>query len=191
LRSFAIVAPILLGSLACPVQAAPIPWMDSSMGLLQGELTARFGPGQRPRVQRGLAQVARFWRPRDGGAGEFETFVRTQFAGEPRTLDALFQRTQSAMADLDARLQGIRRALQAGSPGPPLPVDALLAGFDPGAHVAEDCFTAKLAFAVLLNFPLASPQEQARDGGSWTVRQWAEVRLAERFARRAPAASAE
>lgn len=191
MRSLAIVAPILLGSLACPVQAAPIPWMDSSMGLLQGELTARFGPGQRPRIQRGLAQAARFWRPRDGGAGEFESFVRAQFAGEPSTRDALFQRLESAMAELDAHLRAIRRTLRAGSPGSPLPVDALLAAFDPGTHVAEDGFNSKVAFAVLLNFPLASPLEQARDGGSWTARQWAEVRLAERFAQRAPAASAE
>ena len=191
MRSLALAAALTLpGSLLSPAQAAPVPWMDSSMGLLQGELTARFGPAQRPRIQRGLAQAARFWRLRDGGAGEFESFVRAQFAGEPRALDDLFRRMTSAMAGLDAHLLALRRELGA-APGPALPVDALLAGFDPGAQMAEECFRAKVAFAVLLNFPLASAQEQLRDGPSWTARQWAEVRLAERFSRRAPAGSAE
>lgn len=183
-RSAIATALILPASLICPARAASVPWMDSSMGLLQGELTARFGPGQRLRVRRGLAQVARFWQIRDGGAGEFESFVRAQFAGEPEALDALFRRAQAAMASLDAHLLEIRQDF---SGAPKLPIDALLAGLDPGTHLAEDCFRAKVAFAVLLNFPLPSPQERLRDGPSWTARQWAEVRLAERFSRRAPA----
>jgi len=188
-KSAIATALILLASPLCPVRAASVPWMDSSMGLLQGELTARYGPGQRLRVRRGLAQVARFWQLRDGGAGEFESFVRAQFAGQPEALDALFRRLDTVMASLDAHLGEIRRDFS-GAPKP-LPVDTLLAGLDPGTHLAEDCFRAKVAFAVLLNFPLPSPQERLRDGPAWSPRQWAEVRLAERFASRAPAGSGE
>jgi hypothetical protein len=154
LRSLAITALVLLGGLLFPLRASG-PWMDSSMGLLQAELTARFGPGQRPRIQRGLAQVARYWQPRDGGAGAFEAFVRDRFAGAPAALDALLARLEGAAA----------------GPGP--------SAWDPSGG--------RLAFTVLLNFPLASPQERIRDGGAWTARQWAEARLAEPFAARVPA----
>jgi len=184
LRSFASVL-ILLGILLLPVQGGTVPWLDSSMGLLQGELTARYGPLQRLRVQRGLAQTARFWRAGDGGAGEFEAFVRDHFA-EPAARDALFERMARVMASLDIHLAEIARDARSG-PRPAPALDAILAGYAPGAHVVEDFFTDKAAFAVLLNFPLTTLEERLRDGASWTPRQWAEVWLAERFARRVPA----
>ncbi|MDR3673411.1 MAG: hypothetical protein P4L36_21370 [Holophaga sp.] len=183
MKSLAIVTLVLLGACLLPLRAFPGSWRDSSMGLLQGELTARFGPGQRPRIQRGLAQVARYWQDRDGGAGEFEAFVRAQFAGTPKDLDSLFERLQGAMAPLDG--PGGREPREPREPT--LPVDVLLTGFNPAAHGVEDCFNHKVAFAVVLNFPLATLEERIRDGARWSGRQWAEVRLAERFARRAPA----
>jgi hypothetical protein len=70
--------------------------------------------------------------------------------------------------------------------GPPLPIDPLLAAFDPSAHVLEDSFACKLAFAALLNFPLTTLEQRIRDGGRFTRREWAEVRLAGRFDRRVP-----
>ena len=169
---------------APPLPARTGPWLDSSMGMLQGELTARFGPGQKPRVQRGLAQVARFWQPRDGGADVFEAFVRDQFAGEPQALDRLYERLGPVLASLEEpRPEDFRRR----DPGAPLPIDRILDGFDPGAHRSEDCFGNKLAFAVLLNFPLTTLDERLREGAGWTARQWAEARLAEPFAVRIPA----
>ncbi|MFZ1131662.1 MAG: hypothetical protein WAN38_12885, partial [Terriglobales bacterium] len=39
---------------------------------------------------------------------------------------------------------------------------------------------------VLLNFPLATLDECLKDGGAWSRRQWAEVRLAQRFGKRIP-----
>jgi hypothetical protein len=40
---------------------------------------------------------------------------------------------------------------------------------------------------VLLNFPLATLDECLKDGGAWSRRQWAEVRLTQRFGKRIPA----
>ena len=36
--------------------------------------------------------------------------------------------------------------------GPIYPFDEILAGYDPSAHIIDDFFQNKLAFAVLLNF---------------------------------------
>jgi hypothetical protein len=71
--------------------------------------------------------------------------------------------------------------------GPIQPYDELFAGFDPAAHVTEDMFTNKLAFVVLLNFPMTTLEQRLAEGGKWSRRQWAEARLAQRFAKRIPA----
>jgi hypothetical protein len=159
------------------------------MGLLQGELSARYGPEQRPRIQRGLAQTARFWQDQDGGAAEYEDFVRTYLVPDPAALEALQGRLESALETLEGRQQEIRREFRRRLEqdlGPLLPVDSLLAGYDPGAHMAEDLFQDKLAFAALLNFPLTTLEERRRDGAAWDRVQWAQVWLADRFALRAP-----
>jgi hypothetical protein len=71
--------------------------------------------------------------------------------------------------------------------GPVEPLDEIFAGYDPSAHVIDDFFQNKLAFVVLLNFPLTTLQERLQNGPSWTRRQWAEVRLGQMFSKRVPA----
>jgi len=191
-RSLGPTAALILLAAAGPALAQPLPWAASSMGLLQAELTARFGLDQRIRIQRGLAQTARFWQSGDGGAGAFETFVREQFAGTPAALDALSTRLEPVLAAQAEQLEDLRGRF--GDPGaagwePRLPVDPVLAGAAPGAHVAEDGFDGKLAFVILLNFPLTGLEERVVNGEDWTARQWAEAWLAAPFARRAPAAA--
>src|SRR5437762_880956 len=71
--------------------------------------------------------------------------------------------------------------------GPILPFDEIIGGYDPSAHVIDDFFQNKLAFVVLLNFPLTTLEERLKNGASWSRRQWAEVRLAQVFSKRIPA----
>jgi hypothetical protein len=51
----------------------------------------------------------------------------------------------------------------------------------------DDLFDGKAAFVVLANFPLTTLDERLARGEAWSRREWAEVRLANRFARRVPA----
>src|SRR5947208_4856676 len=60
--------------------------------------------------------------------------------------------------------------------GPVLPFDEMFGGYDPSAHIIDDFFQNKLAFVVLLNFPLTTLDERLKEGPNWTRRQWAEVR---------------
>jgi len=172
----------------CRSQEPPVAWLPSSMGMLQAELTARFGLGQRIRIQRGLAQTARFWRAGDGGADVFESFVRAQFTGTPAAQEALRERLEPVLAGLEAPSWAPGRG-----PGSPWaaasPVDPVLAAWAPRAGLAEQAFAAKPAFAILLNFPLTSLEEREQHGESWSAGQWAEAWLAEPFRRRAPAAA--
>ena len=170
--------------------AAEPPWMKDSAAKLERELSGNYGEAARPRLQRGLKQVAEFWRAEDGDAAGFEAFVRESFAGDPKTLDALFARMEFAMESLDGHMLEINRDFRKQSDldiGPIYFFDETLAGYDPSAHVADDFFENKLAFAVLLNFPVTGLSQRLAEGEKWSRRQWAETRLAERFSKRVPA----
>jgi hypothetical protein len=174
-----------------PTQATVSPsWMNDSTTKLEKELTAKYSAQQKERLDLGLHQVAEFWRTDDGDAATFEDFVRTNFAGDQATLDTMFNRFQSMFEQLDGHMHEITREFNQQSDldlGPVLPFDETFAGYDPSAHVLDDFFNNKLAFTVLLNFPLTTLDQRLKDGPNWTRRQWAEVRLAQRFDKRIPA----
>jgi hypothetical protein len=166
------------------------PELKSSMEKLESELVAKYGEAQRARLRRGMSQVANFWRADDGDAAAFEEFVRTQFAGDQATLDTMFARFQSNLEQLDGHMGEIGREFRQQSDldlGPILGFDDLFAAYDPAAHLNDDFFKNKLAFVVLLNFPLTTLEQKLAEGDKWTRRQWAEARLAQRFSKRVPA----
>jgi hypothetical protein len=170
---------------------APQPtWIKDSAAKVERELVAKYGERQKARVQRGLHQVAEFWRAEDGDASAFEEFARTGFAGDQATLDTMFNRYERLLEQLDGHMHEINREFRQQLDldlGPVLPFDEMFGGYDPSAHVLDDFFQNKLAFAVLLNFPLATLEQRLQDGAAWNRRQWAEVRLAQRFSKRIPA----
>jgi hypothetical protein len=165
-------------------------WIEDSAHKMERELTAKYGEPQRARIQRGLRQVREFWRLEDGEAAAFEDFVRTNFAGDQATLDVLFDRFQHNLEQLAGHMHEIAREFRNQldlDRGPVRSFDEIFGGYDPAAHVIDDFFQNKLAFVVLLNFPLTTLQERLQTGAAWTRRQWAEVRLAQIFSKRIPA----
>ena len=171
-------------------QSSTLPPIGDSSAKLEQELVAKYGVEQRVRVRRGLQQVAAFWISRDGSEEEFESFVRANFAGDPQTLGVMFNRFETLLEKLDGHMQEIGREFRAQADldiGPILPFDEVFAAYDPSAHVADDFFGNKLAFTVLLNFPLTTLEQRLTEGERWSRRQWAEARLAERFSKRVPA----
>lgn len=165
-------------------------FMNESVARLEKELTEKYGEAQRVRIERGLKQAGGFWTAGDGDRAAFEEFARANFAGDRAALDTLFERSERLFEQLDGHMLEIAREFRAQTDldlGPIAPFDEIFAGYDPSAHATDDFFQNKLAFAVLLNFPLTTLDERLRDGASWTRRQWAEARLAQRFSRRVPA----
>jgi hypothetical protein len=138
-----------------------------------------------------MEQVVAFWRAADGDRSVFESFVRTHFAGDAATLDMMFERYEYLLEQLSGHMVEILLALRRQADldiGPLLPFDQIFAGYSPGAHINDDFFANKLAFVVLLNFPLTTLEQRVAEGESWTRRSWAEARLAQSFSRRIPAA---
>jgi len=179
-----LLAALALMTIATTLSAAPLP-----TGPLRDELVARYGEAQRPRIERGVRQVADFWRDEDGDAAAFSDFVRNYFAGDQTTLDALFKRLELALESVDGHMNEISRDWKWQSDldlGTVYPFDEVMAGWDPSAHVNDDLFANKMAFAVLLNFPLTTLEQRLTEGETWSRRQWAEAKLALRFSRRVP-----
>lgn len=189
---------LLLTALAVPHAAAQIPpgagsarleLAPASQRLLKA-LVAQHGEGQRTRIERGLKQVYSFWRAEDGDAQAFEAFVKKQFVADHKALDALFQRMEFSLESYFGHTLEVGRDFRWHTDldlGPVLPVDEILSGYDAGAHFIDDAFANKLAFVVLLNFPMSSLEERLKDGDTWTRRQWAEARLVDVFDKRIPA----
>ncbi len=188
-----IIISLLLSSALFAQESTSIvnnPQMKNSLSKLERELVTRHGEKQRERIELGLHQVASFWRPADGEVNAFEEFVRANFAGDQAALDTMFNRYEHLLEQLDGHMLEIGRAFRTQADldlGPMLPFDEVFSGYDPSAHVSDDFFQNKLAFTVLLNFPLTTLQQRLTDGERWTRRQWAEVRLAQRFSKRIPA----
>ncbi len=128
--------------------------------------------------------------PSDGDAKAFEDFVRANFADEQPEQDALFGRLETAFESLDGYMVEINRDFRMPTDldrGTVYPIDETLAGYDPSAHVSDDFFGNKVAFIVLLNYPLTTLEQRLTEGETWSRRQWAEARLGQRFSKRIPA----
>ncbi|MFO0724176.1 MAG: hypothetical protein U1E65_10365 [Myxococcota bacterium] len=154
---------------------------------LEKELVQKYGAPQEARIKRGLRQAASLWQATDG---DFAAFAKESFIGDPKVLDSTFTRLEAMFEQLDGTLNEIGRELRRPTDldvGPLLPVDSMFAGFDVGAHLTADLFQNKIAFVVLLNFPLTDLAERIQNADKYSRREWAEIRLAQRFGSRVPA----
>jgi hypothetical protein len=164
--------------------------LERAADRLEAALVAEQGEAVRPRLRRGLDQVRAFWRPEDGDAAGFEDFVRTHFAADEARRDAMFHRLESTFEQLGGLMLEAVRQLRMHTDverGEILPFDRLLAAYNPAAHTSSDLFQNKIAFVVLLNFPLTTLNERLAGAEDWSRREWAEARLAQGFGRRLPA----
>ena len=184
LTSLMVVSPMM-------GQTTPgVPGLPEAVTSLTKELVARYGETQRPRIERGLRQAADLWRGEDGDTASFADVMRTHFVGTNAGLDTMFNRLEFLFEQLNGHMGEIGREFRAQSDldeGPIMPFDEILAGYDPSAHVIDDFFNNKIAFAILVNFPLTSLQERLANGDAWTRREWAAARLTRPFAARIPA----
>lgn len=173
-------------NLICAVLATAL-GQSTDLKAIKSELVKTHGVAQRARIDRGIDQVAALWRSDDG---DLAAFVREQFIADPAQLDLALQRFENNLEQIDGHLLEISREVRRPTDldlGPPLKVDELFAAWEPGSHFSDDMFERKLAFVVLLNWPLTTLEQRTRDGAKWSRQQWAAARLVGRFDRRVPA----
>lgn len=153
-------------------------------------LKARHGEAESARIERGVDQVARYWRTEDGDAAQFGAFVTSEFVAKGEAKDGLFNRFESMNESVGGYFTSMIRDLRRGvdlDVGPVTSLDRRLAAWSPASHVSDDMFGNKLAFVALLNFPLSTLEQRMAEGLGWSRREWAETRLAGQFQTRVPA----
>ena len=165
-------------------------WISSSSEEMIKELIIKYGNGQSTRIQTGVHQVTDYWREDDGDRDVFESFVRNNFVADQKILDVMFNRFQEHLEILNGHMDRIVLNFREQADldrGKIYSFDEIFAAYAPMAHLTDDFFRNKLAFIVLLNFPLTTLEERSTAGMTWTRRQWAETRLASYFNKRLPA----
>lgn len=153
-------------------------------------LVKTHGETARPRIEKGVTQAASFWIEKDGSAKDFEDFCIRYFAGSEAELGKTFDQLSVNFEVLFGHLNKISLDLKRpvhleGSVLTPL--DELFGGYDPSAHLTDDFFNNKIAFAVILNFPSYSLKEKTELAPGWSRRQWAYARMGDIFTSRVPA----
>jgi len=164
--------------------------LASSVVEAKEALLATHGETEAARIERGVDQVARLWRPGDGNGEAFVRFVEAEFVPQGPELEATFLRFEFATERIGGYFTSLVRDLRRGVDleiGPLLPLDRRLAAFDPAAHLSDDLFASKIAFVALLNFPLTTLEERMSLGEGWSREEWAAARLTEQFSSRVPA----
>lgn len=164
-------------------------FLKSSVQKVQKDLIEKYGVAHQKKIEQGVAQVANYWNKDDGDSIAFERFVLEHYVADESQREYLFSRMQYSIEQLYGHFLEVSRTFSWQSDldlGALLPVDDLMSTYDPFSHIVSDLFSNKIAFSVLLNFPLATLEEKTAIGPTWTRRHWAEVRLAEFFSRRIP-----
>lgn len=165
--------------------------------ILQETTTAmieKFGTDASERIEIGVRQVADRWKTTDGSHQEFQNFCLENFSTDRSELEAISHRFQKNLESLYGNLHRISRDFKwvlDVDCGKVLPVDYLWANYSPFAHTSDDLFKTRLAFVVLLNFPLESLAKKNDQGMGWSRQKWADVRLVEEFQSRVPAEVAQ
>jgi len=185
---------ILLSGLLCLVAhaAQEIPQTMKPVivdGTMQ-QLIERHGETQSSRSRIGVVQVARNWWPEDGDAEAFMRFCTESFISDDQELQAVFERTQRVLEQVDGHLLEVQREILTPlqlDMGPVRAVDRLFGTVDLAAHVNEDLYGSKVAFLLLLNFPVDTLADRLQHGAGWDRQRWAQSRMMDRFAQRVPA----
>ena len=158
------------------------------------QLVNHFGETHRSRIEQGVNQVLPYWTPADGTAEELTTFCQQHFITDTEKLNQTFFRLDQAFEQIFGHFAELNRALKWHldvDTGEILPIDYVIGEFSPGAHASEDLFKTKVAFVVLLNFPIHSLEERLSAGSEWTREQWAQDRLVKFFMARIPGSVAQ
>ncbi|RME21836.1 MAG: hypothetical protein D6806_13940, partial [Deltaproteobacteria bacterium] len=162
---------------------------ESTKMAVIGQLYAKYGGGEKQRIELGVEQAARLWRKADGDEKAFLRFCLEHFTPSEK-LPALLERFRNKLEKLGGHFNQITLALRREldeDTGPLLPVDQMFAAYDPSAHLIEDWFANRLAFVVLLNFPATPLEKMLERASGWSTERWAMQRLAQRFLHRVPA----
>ena len=154
------------------------------------KLIGKYGENKRFRIERGVRQCASLWRDTDGNAEEFAGFCEKNFIADEKELDIFFDKIQTNYEIIQGYLGKMN--LELNQPvqltGYELrDIDLMFGAWNPWAHLEDDFYANKIAFAIALNFPHYSLSEKMQEAPEWSRKDWAYARAGDLFTSRVPA----
>jgi hypothetical protein len=152
---------------------------EGTISKVVAELKASAAADQHDRIEKGVRQAASFWQSGDGNVADFMSLCQTYSAKDVKEREAIFFRFETNLELLFGSYNkmsvGLKIPLHVDE-GEILAVDRIFGGYSPGAHLSDDFFANKLAFATILNFPFYSLKEKTQlgvgicaDGGCFQI----------------------
>ena len=139
---------------------------------------------------KGVGQVAFFWQDKDGTEAEFIEFCKSNALNKSEEFDLSFQKISEYLEVLRGHYNKMSLDLKQTlhlDKGEIMPIDMMFGSYDPSSHFTEDLFENKIAFFVLLNFPLHPLEAKIAKGEFRNRKQWAAARMGDIFTSRVPA----
>jgi hypothetical protein len=140
--------------------------------------------------EKGIRHAASLWRAQDGTSQDFVLFVKNNFVADQAKRKLLFRKISNYLESLAGNLNEITLDLRKNldeATGEIGEIDRMFGNYSAGAHLSDDFYSNKIAFAVALNFPYYTLAEKEKLGPGWTREEWAMARLGDQFVSRVPA----
>lgn len=141
-------------------------------------------------LEKGLKHAASLWRAEDGSTQDFLAFVKASYISDPAKRSAVFRKISNYFESLGGNFNEITIDLKKildEAAGEIDEIDRMFGNYSVGAHLSEDFYANKIAFAIALNFPYYTLEEKEKLGPSWSREEWAMARLGDYFVSRVPA----
>ena len=151
------------------------------------ELSKKFTKNDR--MIRCVNQTVEAWTDEDGSFEELKNFCLTYYVEDEEKINSLLKKAEHNFDVIDGYiLEMYRNILEPVhlDTGKLEQSDSLFAEFNPMTHLTEDFLASKIAFLVLLNFPVYTLEEKDSLGAKWSNIEWAKARLADKFSERIP-----
>jgi len=198
LKNILIIIASILFIFSCTVNAQQakeepkIMITDTIKNELVTRLVEKYGAAQKARIEKGINQAAALWTKEDGTPEEFSQFCLNNYLGDEKMLNESFYRIETNFETIFGFFGQINREISEPlqlDVGANLPIDYMFAEFSPDTHFFDDLYKTKVAFVVLLNFPIYSLEEKIALAPQWNRLDWAKARLADMFLSRIPSSA--
>ncbi len=141
-------------------------------------------------LEKGVRHAASLWRAEDGTAADFAAFTKANYFADLSKREAIFIKISNYLESVNGNFNEISmdlRKILDEDAGVIDEIDVMFGNYSVSAHLQDDLFANKIAFAVALNFPYFTLAEKEKLGPSWTREEWAIARLGDIFVARIPA----
>ena len=166
-------------------------FIDQSVIAAAADTVKAFLPAADPvLLDKGIKHAASLWRSEDGTSDEFVQFVKNNFIADPAKRKAIFNKISNYIESLNGNGNEITIDLKKNldeALGDIDEIDRMFGNYSVSAHLQDDFYANKIAFAIALNFPYYTLAEKEKMGPGWSRNEWAMARLGDLFVSRVPA----